>query len=988
MTSHIPSFSYLWVVLTIFTFFHCCLSDDNPSNVSCIEYEKTALLEFKNGLIDNGNQLISWNSSNEDCCNWYGITCNNQTGHVSEIRLRGPDDMASFKDQEASMQTFGGKLNPSLRNLTSLEYLDLSYNDFGGSLIPSFIGSLRNLTYLNLSESGFSGEIPSQLGNLTMLRVLDVRNVDSGDQYELTVKSLRWLSGLSSLRHLDMSGVPLGQVFDWRQVIRSLLPSSLVELHLSSCGLPPITPSLNMVNHSALSVLDLSDNNFSTISIPSWISSLPSLVSLNLANCGFNGPIPDALMNMNSLITLDLSENQLTGFQTIRKSSLGNICNLREINLSSNKFDGKSLSEVLASLFNCKSSKLESLQIAESGLSGKLPPQLGNMTNLVLLNLKGNSISGLIPDSLGNLSFLQTLEIWNNALSGPLPDSVGRLSSLLTMYVHDNFISGPLPDSLGRLSSLERLDISSNEINGTLPQSVGQLTKLTTLNIMNNLLTGVVTEDHFANLTSLVTLRADANMLRLEISADNWEPPFQLLRLSLNYLSLGPKFPSWLQNQTNLFILYLAGTGISDNIPSWFWTTFSGLKWLNLADNDFSSVSVSELFCSKIDTEQKQVIYMNMGNCSLSGVLPDCWETYEFLSILNFQNNNLTGEIPRSLANLSSLESLNMRNNKLFGELPANLMNSQSLQIMDISENEFIGDIPIPIGGEATSLKVLSLHSNKLDGQIPDEICKLDSLQILILANNNLSGEIPNCFHNFSAMTGKTNPSRFIDLARGEFRGSAFLVIKGRVNGYSSILGLVTLLDLAGNDLSGVIPSEIRRLVKLRYLNISSNRLTGRIPEEIGDMKLLESLDLSMNRLEGMVPSSMSRLSYLNWLNLSYNGLTGRIPSSTQLQSLTESSFVGNKLCGDPVNVTCERRGGTAGNGDEEGGGGGSGGPDWGLIISMVVGFVVGFWVIVAPLLGSKAWRVMFFEYVYGIWYKFCDWLPKYSSRKNNRFHR
>ncbi|KAJ9540183.1 hypothetical protein OSB04_026689 [Centaurea solstitialis] len=824
MTSHISSFTYI-LVLTIFTLFHCSLSDDNPSNVSCIGYEKTALLEFKNGLIDRGNRLFSWNSSNEDCCNWYGITCNNQTGHVTEIGLPGPDDMAIFEDQEASKQRFGGKLNHSLRNLTSLSVLDLSYN------------------------------------------------------------------------------------------------------------------------------------NFSTNSIPSWISSLPSLVSLNLANCDFYGPIPGGLMNMNSLITLDLSNNQLTGIQTVLNSSLGNICNLREINLSWNKLDGESLYEALPGLFNCESSKLESLRFAASGLSGNLPPQLGNMTNLVVIDLNNNLISGPIPDSLGNLSFLQTLEIANNSLSGPLPDSIGRLSSLLSMYLPDNFISGPLPDSLGRLSSLEELDISNNEINGTLPQSVGQLTKLMTLNIMNNLLTGVVTEDHFANLTSLATLRAEANMLRLEISDNNWEPPFQLLRLSLNSWSVGPKFPSWLRNQTNLFILYLAGTGISDNIPSWFWTTFSGLQWLNLADNDFSSVSLSEFFCSKTDTEQKQVRYMNMGNSSLSGVLPDCWETSEFLNILNFQNNNLTGEFPRSLANLSMLESLTMRNNKLSGELPVNLMNSQRLQIMDLSENEFTGGIPIPIGGQVTSLKVLSLHSNKLNGEIPYEICRLDSIQILILANNNLSGEIPNCFHNFSLMTGKTNPNQIVDLAGEEFRGTAWLVMKGRVNGYSSILGLVTLLDLAGNDLSGAIPSEITRLVELRYLNISGNRLTGRIPEEIGDMKLLESLDLSLNRLDGMVPLSMSRLNYLNYLNLSYNGLTGRIPSSTQLQSLSESSFVGNELCGAPVNVTCERPGGTAGDGGEEGGGGGSDGPDWGLIISMVVGFVVGFWVIVAPLLGSKAWR-------------------------------
>ncbi|PWA75372.1 leucine-rich repeat protein [Artemisia annua] len=736
-----------------------------------------------------------------------------------------------------------------------------------------------------------------------------------------------------------------------------------------------LNPSLQ--NLSSLSIIDLSYNNFSTNSIPSWITSLKSLVSLNLAFCEFNGLVPAGLMNMISLATLNLSNNQLTGIESAGNSSTKNICNLVEINLNWNKFDGKSLLEVLTSLFECESSKLESLRFASSGLSGNLPQQLGNLRNLVQIDLNNNSISGSVPESLGNLSSLQTFELGNNLLSGPIPDSIGRLSSLLTVYLPDNSITGPLPDSLGRLSSLELLNLSNNEINGSLPRSIGQLMKLMTLNIEHNFLTGVVTEDHFANLTSLVTLRAQANMLRLEISADNWEPPFQLTRLSLNRWNIGPKFPFWLQNQKNIFILYLASTGISDNIPNWFWETFSGLRYLNISDNDFSSVSVDDFFCPKTDAEQKQVIYMNLGNTNLSGVLPDCWTNWELLNILNFPNNNLSGEIPKTLANLSSLESLNMRNNKLSGQLPANLMNSKSLKIIDLAENEFTGGVPIPTGEKASILKLLSLRLNKLNGKIPKEICRLDSIQILDLADNNLSGNMPNCFNNFSVMTGKVDPDQIFELANNEYMGSAWLQMKGRINGYSSILGLVTLLDISGNNLSGLIPSEITQLVELRLLNLSSNRLTGNIPEKIGNMAILESLDLSNNQLDGTIPLTMSRLSFLNWLNVSYNNLTGRIPSSTQLQSFQDSSFIGNKLCGPPLNLTCRAVGASDGGEKRNGG---SDGPDWGLIASIVIGFVVGFWVIVAPLISSKLWRTKYFEILYNVWCKFCSLKKKKSS--------
>ncbi|XP_076894088.1 receptor-like protein EIX2 [Bidens hawaiensis] len=973
MSSHTSSFSYLWI-LTIFTLIQYSFSKQNSTSIQCIGYEKTALLAFKNDLIDGANRLVSWNRSNADCCKWYGITCTNQTGHVTEIRLRGPDEATLIWDtQETSLQRFRGKVNPSLQNLTSLEYLDLSCNDFGGNPIPAYIGSIRNLTYLNLSESRFSREVPSELGNLSKLQVLSIRHLYSGDQYVPRVKSLQWLSGLSYLRHLDMSAVQLGDAFDWPQVTQTLLPSTLVELHLSNCGLPPITPSLTMVNFTSLSILDISNNNFSTNSIPSWIAGLQSLVSLNLAFCDFNGPVPAGLMNMNSLTYLDLSRNQLTDIQAMRNSSTNGICNLREIDLSWNKFDGKSLLDVLTSLFECESSKLESLRFAESGLSGNLPQQLGNLKNLVLINLYDNSISGLIPDSLGNLSSLETLELGFNSISGPIPDSIGRLSSLRSINLRSNYVSGPLPDTLGGLLALEELDLSYNEISGTLPRSIGQLTKLTILNIGHNLLTGVVTEDHFANLTSLFSLRGDSNMLRLELSTDNWEPPFQLGILSLDSWSLGPKFPSWLQNQSGLSILYLGSTGISDNIPSWFWSTFSGLQYLNISDNNLSSVSLKDFICSETDVEPKQVIYMNLGRTNLSGVFPDCWTNWEFLNILNFQNNNLTGEFPRSLANLSSLESLHMNNNKLSGEIAVELMNSKSLKIIDLSENNFIGGIPISTGGEGTALKVLSLRSNKLNGKIPDELCRLDSIQILDLADNNLSGRIPNCFNNYSVMTGKVDPDQTVDLAQNEFMGSAWLLMRGRVNGFGSILGLVTFMDLSGNDFHGAIPSEITQLVELRFLNFSHNRLRGRIPEKIGDMKLLEIFDVSRNQLDGTIPSSMSKLSFLNLLNVSYNNLTGRIPSSTQFQSFEESSFVGNGLCGAPVSLRCERQyGGRAGDDGEGGGSDESDGPDWGLITSLVAGFVVGFWVLVGPLVGSKLWRTKYYEFLYDIWCNFC----------------
>ncbi|GKE05519.1 leucine-rich repeat protein, partial [Tanacetum coccineum] len=86
------------------------------------------------------------------------------------------------------------------------------------------------------------------------------------------------------------------------------------------------------------------------------------------------------------------------------------------------------------------------------------------------------------------------------------------------------------------------------------------------------------------------------------------------------------------------------------------------------------------------------------------------------------------------------------------------------------------------------------------------------------------------------------------------------------------------------------------------------------------------------------------------------NNLTGRVPSSTQLQSFNERIFFGNKLCGDPLVEQCARVKAHAPDttnheeDNEE-----SHRADWALVISIVLGFVIGFWVIVLPLILSRS---------------------------------
>ncbi|KAL6200107.1 hypothetical protein ACLB2K_029889 [Fragaria x ananassa] len=238
---------------------------------------------FSPSNTDPSGRLSSW-SNGDNCCQWNGLSCDNQTGHIVKMDLRNPypyghyDDEWDFMDYQQSC--LSGKINPSLLSLKHLYYFDLSWNDFQGIHIPNFLGKLTSLRYLNLSYASFSGEIPHFLGNLSNLNCLDLDNSrpsESIDEYSLYSKNLNWFSRLSSLKYLNLRRVNLGGAgVSWLHYV-NMLPS-LLELHLSACGMDSnqLPLSLPTLIFTSLSVLDMSENSFNS-SIPSWFSNLTSL---------------------------------------------------------------------------------------------------------------------------------------------------------------------------------------------------------------------------------------------------------------------------------------------------------------------------------------------------------------------------------------------------------------------------------------------------------------------------------------------------------------------------------------------------------------------------------------------------------------------------------------------------------------------------------------------------------------------------------------
>ena len=96
------------------------------------------------------------------------------------------------------------------------------------------------------------------------------------------------------------------------------------------------------------------------------------------------------------------------------------------------------------------------LNIDDNGLSGSIPPELGNLSNLETLRLRLNELTGSIPAELGNLSNLVYLNLRLNELTGSIPAELGDLSNLVYLNLRSNELSGPIPAELGDLSNLVR----------------------------------------------------------------------------------------------------------------------------------------------------------------------------------------------------------------------------------------------------------------------------------------------------------------------------------------------------------------------------------------------------------------------------------------------------------------------------------------------------------------------------------------------------
>ncbi|KAF3454489.1 hypothetical protein FNV43_RR04936 [Rhamnella rubrinervis] len=796
-----------------------CSKHSNVSTISsCLPDQTTALLQLKQEfafvkpdfsgyyyrcpLVGNSHynadiyesypKMKFWKEE-KDCCSWDGVTCNMKTGRVVALDLAYSWLQGPFPS------------NSSLFKLHGLRRINMAYNNFSFSLIPSDFGRLSKLPHLDLSFSMFSGLIPSEISFLTNLVSLD-----------LSCFKNYYASGLLHLRKIDFAnliqnGTNLSALHLHQVDISSSLPeslanlSSLTSLRLGGCDLhgkfpenifqfpkleviylpcnyfltgflPQFQPS------SSLKKLTLDYTNFSGI-LPNSIGYLKSMSHLILRNCHFVGTIPSSIWNLSELTFLDLSWNDFTGHHQL-PSTLGNLA------------------------------KLTVLSLRSSQLIGEIPFSLRNLTQLNYIDLSDNNLSGIIEFGyFSRLSNLQILSLSSNSLSVTTTNINSELPKFAILVLASCNLS-EFPEFLKTQDQLRELDLSFNRIKGEIPKwfwGIGN-NKLELLDLRWNELHG-----------SLIVPPLLTSMFYFRISGNNLTG------------RIHPSFRKW----TSFKVLDLSKNHFDGTIPQWLGRLAGSLEFLNLKENNLQG---------------------SIPLISTNGSM------HNMMRILDLSHNQLRGKVPQSLINCSKLQVVNLGHNQISDTFPFWLQNLSELQILVLRSNNFFGPIWHPhkyLG--FVNLSIIDLSFNHFSGSLPSEyfrnwgyMSKAPDRNKSDMASFGKSQVESN--YSFAYMYSTSMMSKgldmelmtalmiftSIDLSNNKFDGE----IPSSVGDLRSLI----VLNLSSNSFTGTIPSSLGNLTELESLDLSKNKLIGGIPQQLENLTFLEYLNMSQNQLTGPIP--------------------------------------------------------------------------------------------------------------------------------------
>ncbi|GLJ17410.1 hypothetical protein SUGI_0302620 [Cryptomeria japonica] len=609
------------------------------------------LLQFKTAISNNNTSSLPDWTPLHPLCNWSAVTCDPSFQSVvalnlSDMNLDGTispllGNLSSLQSLDLSNNALTSTIPPQLAQLTHLQVLWVHRNQLQGT-IPLSLSACRNLNDLALSYNQLHGSIPPELSLLTRLKFLYLGQNNLTGVIPPSFKNLSTLVELY-LGENDLYGpIPseLGAL------------SQLQRLSLSTNQLSGAIP-YSLTNLSKLRVLGLSQNQLSG-HIPREIGTkLSNLHLLSLWGNQLSGKIPNSLGNCSNLTALVLAENQLNGMVPME---LGKLKLLTRLYLHTNQLvsDSSNTLSFLTSLTNC--SHLQEILVSNNHLTGILPPSIGQLSsNLSFLDLSNNMISGRIPQQIANLTDLIYLSLRDNLFSGNIPSGIKRFQKLERLYLGGNKLEGSIPSEIGQMQHLGLLNFSHNQLSGKLPDSLCSPKQLRRLLLQHNNLSGEIP----------VVLAGCQNL--------------ELIDLSYNKLGgrIPPDFIASLKNL--VFYLKLSWNSLEGSLPLEM-SKIAMAQAIDISGNRLTGLIPNSLGdCTALE-------HLNLSHNAFEGPIPDSLSKLQNLQEMDLSTNSL------SVGNFGSVYKGILRDGKIVAIKALNLQNEEAHKSFD-TECKVLGRI-------------------------------------------------------------------------------------------------------------------------------------------------------------------------------------------------------------------------------------------------------------------------------------------------------
>ncbi|WOH13459.1 hypothetical protein DCAR_0832969 [Daucus carota subsp. sativus] len=367
------------------------------------------------------------------------------------------------------------------------------------------------------------------------------------------------------------------------------------------------------------------------------------------------------------------------------------------------------------------SNRVTSINLASKSLSGTLPAELSQLSQLKTLALQRNSLSGTLP-SFANLTTLQELFLDSNNFTSVPRDFLLGLTNLRTLSISDNSNLSPwkIPDYLSESTDLGTFAASNSGIFGTIPDIFDSFQNFQNLRLSYNNLNGVLPKTFWGSGIQNLWLNSQAIGLSGSIDVLSSMPQLSQVWLFANAFT-GP-VPD-LSKCLNLFDLQLRDNHFTGILPPSL-TELPKLINISLQNNklqgqfpEFKSgvnatLGDTNSFCRSSAgpcDPQVNVLLAVAGALSYPISLAEAWTgndacaKWTFVTCdsrgksvrtLNFAKQHFSGTISPALSNLTSLQNLLLSDNNLTGSIPESLTTLDQLVALDVSNNNLTGPVP------------------------------------------------------------------------------------------------------------------------------------------------------------------------------------------------------------------------------------------------------------------------------------------------------